>query len=166
MAFDESSFLGSNFSSELPTTEISPPDRRKTFRARKSDDGDSIPKRKYRKRGGEEPRSDLPVEGEKRSLIVVSPEDREKAQRIIDDIGQRFSENRLKSQSMAFEQYQRDLADNASFIVKGGFMTMKELSEMLMKLEEFRKRDSSQGKTPVTLLAEWLRGETIEGVDV
>jgi hypothetical protein len=40
-------------------------------------------------------------------------------------------------------------------------MTMKELSEMLMKLEEFRKRTTETGKTPATLLAEWLRGENI-----
>jgi hypothetical protein len=102
------------------------------------------------------------AEGESsRVAYAVSAEDREQAKNIIDEIGKRFSENRIKSQSSAYEQYQRDLSDNAAYIVNGGVMTMKELSEMLMKLEEFRKRSSEQGKTSATLLAEWLRGQEI-----
>lgn len=95
--------------------------------------------------------------------VAVSPEHAHRASLIIKDIGERFAKNREHNQSSAYEQYQRDLADNAHYLVTGGIMTMKELSEMLMKLEEFRKRTSEQGKTPATLLAEWLRGEsTIE----
>lgn len=90
---------------------------------------------------------------------AVDPKDKEIASDILNEIGQRFSENRAKGKSTAYEEYQRDISNNASYLVRGGLMTLKEVSEMLMKLEEFRKHTSEQGKTPATLLAEWLRGE-------
>lgn len=91
--------------------------------------------------------------------VAIDPKDAKLASDILNDIGQRFSENRAKGKSTAFEEYQRDISNNASYLVRGGLMTLKELSEMLMKLEEYRKHTSEQGKTPATLLAEWLRGD-------
>jgi hypothetical protein len=88
----------------------------------------------------------------------VTPQDRDYAKGILESIGKEFAENRKISQSQAYEVYQRDLANNAQYLILGGVMSMKELSELLMKLEEFRKRSSESGKTPATLLAEWLRG--------
>jgi hypothetical protein len=89
----------------------------------------------------------------------VTPEARAAAQNILDRVGKAFSENRAVSQSQAYEALQRDVADNAAYLIAGGYLSLKELSELLMKLEEFRKRSSESGKTPATLLAEWLRGE-------
>jgi hypothetical protein len=94
----------------------------------------------------------------------ISKEDREKARGVLDDIGKRFASNRLKGKFTAYEEYQRDLAQNSHFLVAGGLMSLKELSELFMRLEEFRKSTAEQGKTPATLLGEWLRGESVPGV--
>lgn len=122
---------------------------------------------KRREVGREEPGAGLPVEIDQDAPVApnVTPEARERARGILDTIGRQFAENRKVSQSQAYEIYQKDVADNAAYLIQGGILSMKELSELLMKLEEFRKRSSESGKTPATLLAEWLRGETaIPGV--
>lgn len=95
-------------------------------------------------------------------LNPVDPEDRARAQTILDHIGRRFAENRKKGKSNAYERYQADLAENMNHLVTGGVMNLKEVSQTIMQLEEFRKQTSEHGKTPATLLAEWLRGDLPE----
>lgn len=152
------SFLGDNFNPEFGETPISRPVRSKVVGIGSEKAVEKTGVRKRRGRPKKDNGRDLPVD---HPQVAVSPEDRKKANNIIDEIGKRFSENRKISQSAAYECYQKDLSDNSAYLVNGGVMTMKELSEMLMKLEEFRKRTTETGKTPATLLAEWLRGENI-----
>lgn len=147
----DTSFLGDGF-----TTTIPDPQERPAIGEATGQPG--VPtarpaKRAYRRREArpEEPRPGV-------SVADITPEARVKAQNILDRIGKAFSENRLVSQSQAYEALQRDVADHASYLIAGGYLSMKELSELLMKLEEFRKRSSESGKTPATILAEWLRG--------
>lgn len=89
----------------------------------------------------------------------VNPEDRARAQTILDEIGKRFADNRKKGKSNAYERYQADLAENLNYLVAGGVMNLKEISQTIMQLEEFRKQTSESGKTQATLLGEFLRGE-------
>jgi hypothetical protein len=183
MAINQSSgsFLGDDFE-RYPefSSPVNPPERQKTRKPGMGEEVKQASGGEKKKTRGRPKRSNLPVErneGPPEGLRIqvsssdptkleyaVSSEERRKAKNIIDDIGKRFSENRLKSQSAAFECYQKDISDNASYIVGGGIMTMKEVSELLMKLEEYRKRTTDQGKTPATLLAEWLRGNDVEGI--
>jgi len=88
----------------------------------------------------------------------VTPAERNKAKDVLDAIGSRFAENRRKSKSEAYVIYQRDLAENAHFLIAGGLMSLKELSELFLRLEEHRKADHQQGKSAATFLAEWLSG--------
>lgn len=88
----------------------------------------------------------------------VNPEDRRKASTILAEIGDRFADNRKKGRSNAYETYQEDIARNLNYLIAGGLMSMKEASELFMKLEDFRKQ-SAQGRTPVEALAEFLSGE-------
>jgi len=88
----------------------------------------------------------------------VTPAERNKAKDVLDAIGNRFAENRRKSKSEAYVIYQRDLAENAHFLIAGGLMSLKELSELFLRLEEHRKADHQQGKSAATFLAEWLSG--------
>jgi hypothetical protein len=159
----DTSFLGDNFTATIRDTPERPP-----IAAKAGVDGAGVvdkKKRVYKRRGAspEEPGADLPLAADLDAPLPpnVTPEARQRAKNILDSIGKAFSENRKVSQSQAYEVYQRDVADNAQYLITGGIMTMKELSELLMKLEEFRKRSSESGKTPATLLAEWLRGETV-----
>jgi hypothetical protein len=94
-----------------------------------------------------------------RPASQVTSAERNKAKDVLDAIGNRFSENRLKSQGHAYQIYQKDLAENAHFLIAGGLLTLKEFSEMLLKLEEYRKQSQDRNETPATLLARWLRGE-------
>ena len=94
----------------------------------------------------------------------VNPEDRARAQEILDQIGKRFSANRQKGKSNAYERYQSDLAENLNYLVTGGVMNLKEISQTIMQLEEYRKQSSEHGKTPATILAEWLQGSKVEEV--
>lgn len=89
----------------------------------------------------------------------LSPEVQRQARDVLREIGLRFSENRKKAKSGAFEQYQRDLAENMDLLVMGGAMSLKEISQTLMQLEEYRKQTSEQGKTQATMLGEWLMGK-------
>jgi hypothetical protein len=102
----------------------------------------------------------IQVDGKNPSNIKA--EDREKATGILQEVGQRFADNRRKGKSNAYEEYQRDLAENAQFLVLGGLASVKELTELFMKIEDFRKQSSEQGKNPATILGEWLRGEETE----
>ena len=88
----------------------------------------------------------------------VTPAERNKAKDVLDAIGNRFAENRRRSKSEAYVIYQRDLAENAHFLIAGGLMSLKELSELFLRLEEHRKADHQQGKSAATFLAEWLSG--------
>lgn len=160
MAVDDS-FLGTDFPLTLDQVEIRSPDRSHSGKIRELPAPDEERPPRGRGRPRKVQRADTAVGDDAKSpRPFVDPEDARRAQNIIDEIGKRFSENREKNQSTAYEQYQRDISDNAAYIIKGGFMTMKELSELLMKLEEYRKRTSDSGKSSATLLAEWLRGET------
>jgi len=89
-----------------------------------------------------------------RPASQVTSAERNKAKDVLDAI-----ENRLKSQGHAYQIYQKDLAENAHFLIAGGLLTLKEFSEMLLKLEEYRKQSQDRNETPATLLARWLRGE-------
>lgn len=95
---------------------------------------------------------------------IVTKEDREKARNILDEIGKRFAANRKKGKSTAYEIYQADLAENFQYLVAGGLMSVKEMSEMFMRTEEFRKATNEHGETPASLLAKWLRGENVAGL--
>ena len=96
------------------------------------------------------------------SPTQIAPEDRERARTILDQIGLKFSENRKKGKSTAWEEYQRDLAINMNHLIIGGVMNLREITQSLMQIEEYRKQTSEHGKTPATLLAEWLSGASVE----
>lgn len=103
----------------------------------------------------------VPISVEQPSGHSVNPEDRQKARTILAEIGDRFADNRKKGRSNAYETYQEDIARNLNYLIAGGLMSMKEASELFMKLEDFR-RQSTQGRTPVEALAEFLRGDLEE----
>src|ERR1700744_175540 len=88
---------------------------------------------------------------------TIAPQDRQSAQKLLSEIGQRFAENRQKSKSKAFELYQRDLAENSGVLVMGGAVTLKELTVLLMDLEGFMKSTLKEGISPATVLAQFLR---------
>lgn len=102
------------------------------------------------------------VQDRQGSPAPIKEEDRTKARDILTDIGNRFAENRKKGKSNAFEEYQRDIALNMNYLIMGGALTLKDCSQLLMQLEEYRKQTSEHGKTPSTLLAEWLSGGAAE----
>lgn len=139
--------------------------QRSTSYARKSKAyGDQSPKKRGRPRKSESRRYDALSDGEEgRSLnepvVPINPEDRALAQSILEQIGKRFARNREKGKSNAYERYQADLAENLNFLVAGGVMNLKEVSQTIMQLEEFRKQGSEHGKTAATILSEWLNGE-------
>ena len=95
---------------------------------------------------------------------VIAPEDRKNAQEILKQIGTKFAEVRGRGKSAAWEDYQRLIASNLDTLVLGGAISLKEASQLLMQVEEFRKGSSENGKTPGMLLADWLSGELAEDV--
>lgn len=144
-----------------------PPLHAGTEAAGKTGSGDVRPRR------GRPPGKRVPTPEEALTIHVdttpsprtpIAPEDREKGRAILDDIGKRFSANRKRGKSTAYEEYQSDLAHNSQYLIAGGLLSVKELSELLMRIEEFRKSTTERGETPATLLAKWLMGEKIEGV--
>ena len=102
------------------------------------------------------------VQDNQGTAAPIAPEDRQRAREILDEIGAKFAENRKKGKSNAWEEYQRDLALNMNYLVLGGVMNLKEISQTLMQIEEYRKQTSEHGKTPSTLLAEWLSGGNVD----
>lgn len=107
----------------------------------------------------------LVIQIDGKSASQVKEEDRTKATGILQEIGQRFADNRARGKSNAYEQYQKDLAQNAQYLVLGGLASVKELTDIFMKIEDFRKQSSEHGKTPSTILAEWLRGDDTAEVE-
>jgi len=102
-------------------------------------------------RGGDE---DKVVDQRTRATAI----ERERAVAMFRKIGQQFNENRKKSKSSAYEQYQHDLMENASELVMGGAITLKELTAICTDLETYmRDTTGDQSKTQADLLAEWLR---------
>lgn len=104
------------------------------------------------------------VQEPKETTQAVDPEDRDRARDLLEEIGARFAENRKKGKSTAYEEYQRDLAVNMNYLVLGGVMNLKEISQTLMQIEEYRKQSSETGKTQATLLGEWLSGGDVPGL--
>lgn len=127
-----------------------------------------VPPRSLRGRSRRD-RSPLPAEDSLTIHVDTNPrpssiprEDREKGKEILDEIGRRFAENRRKGKSTAYEEYQNDIAHNSQFLIAGGLLTVKELSELLMKIEEFRKSTTDTRETPGSLLGKWLQGGDIQ----
>ena len=124
----------------------------------RSDPSEKRGRPRKQKPGGDDAVSD--AEGKVNEPVVpINPEDRALAQTILEQIGKRFARNREKGKSNAYERYQSDLAENLNFLVAGGVMNLKEISQTIMQLEEFRKQGSEHGKTAATILSEWLNGE-------
>lgn len=87
-----------------------------------------------------------------------SEADRANARKLFRAIGKRFNENRKKSKSSAYEQYQRDLMENMDTLLLGGVIELKEITATVTNLEVFMKSDISEtGKSQSEMLAEWLR---------
>lgn len=163
MAFDFS-LLDIDPRTGLRTPPQRPPDGSSPRPVRDRKNGAAKGTHEHREVGRDEPGAGLPLEIEPLDPANVTPEARARARGILDRLGKAFSENRQVSQSQAYEALQKDVADNAAYLIAGGYLSLKELSELLMKLEEFRKRSSETGKTPATIVAEWLRGEKVPGI--
>lgn len=167
MAFEKDTWgLGDLDQERLPrdfrlTDSSPPPVGRRTRQYREKAGGRKDAKAGAPDRAAEVQRRDDAVQDNQVSTAQIDPKDRDRARSILQIIGDKFAENRKKGKSTAYEEYQRDLAINMNYLVMGGVMNLKEISQTLMQIEEYRKQSSEHGKTPATLLAEWLSGADV-----